>query len=53
MERGAWRAALEEGHYELLTPDVKENGVMVKRENGEVEDMEVDYSHLKASAKDR
>ncbi|KAK6307462.1 hypothetical protein J4Q44_G00226100 [Coregonus suidteri] len=40
MERSAWRKALEEGHYELLSPELKENGVG-KGENGDVEKMEI------------
>ncbi|KAG5857460.1 hypothetical protein ANANG_G00019700 [Anguilla anguilla] len=51
-ERNAWRAALENSHYELLGPDVKENGV-VKGENGEEVAMEIEYSHIKAGVKDR
>uniref|UniRef100_A0A8C8EZY8 Bromodomain adjacent to zinc finger domain protein 1A n=1 Tax=Oncorhynchus tshawytscha TaxID=74940 RepID=A0A8C8EZY8_ONCTS len=42
MERSVWRKALEEGHYELLTPELKENGV-TKRENCDVENMEIHY----------
>ncbi|XP_046873404.1 bromodomain adjacent to zinc finger domain protein 1A isoform X2 [Hypomesus transpacificus] len=51
MERSAWRAALEQGHYDLLTPDgAKENGLKV---NGEVEDMEVDCQPQRGSTRDR
>uniref|UniRef100_A0A8C7F7W6 Bromodomain adjacent to zinc finger domain protein 1A n=1 Tax=Oncorhynchus kisutch TaxID=8019 RepID=A0A8C7F7W6_ONCKI len=35
MERSEWRKALEEGHYELLSPELKENG-FGKGENGDV-----------------
>ncbi|XP_069049136.1 bromodomain adjacent to zinc finger domain protein 1A [Lepisosteus oculatus] len=52
MERQAWRTALESGHYELLSPDGKENGV-VKTENGEEGAMEIDEANLKVSSKDR
>ena len=51
MERSVWRAALEQGHYDLLTPDgAKENGLKV---NGEVEDMEVDCQPQRGSTRDR
>lgn len=42
MERSVWRKALEEGHYELLSPELKENGV-TKGENCDVENMEIHY----------
>ncbi|XP_023842683.1 bromodomain adjacent to zinc finger domain protein 1A isoform X3 [Salvelinus sp. IW2-2015] len=42
MERSVWRKALEEGHYELLSPELKGNGV-TKRENCDVENMEIHY----------
>uniref|UniRef100_A0A4W5RCH2 Bromodomain adjacent to zinc finger domain protein 1A n=1 Tax=Hucho hucho TaxID=62062 RepID=A0A4W5RCH2_9TELE len=40
MERSVWRKALEDGHYELLSPELKENGV-TKGENCDVENMEI------------
>uniref|UniRef100_A0A674F7G4 Bromodomain adjacent to zinc finger domain protein 1A n=1 Tax=Salmo trutta TaxID=8032 RepID=A0A674F7G4_SALTR len=43
MERSEWRKALEEGHYELLSPELKENG-FGKGENGDVEKMEINYN---------
>ncbi|CAB1335453.1 unnamed protein product [Coregonus sp. 'balchen'] len=46
MERSAWRKALEEGHYELLSPELKENGV-TKGENCDVENMEMNDNNLK------
>uniref|UniRef100_A0A674BHX1 Bromodomain adjacent to zinc finger domain protein 1A n=1 Tax=Salmo trutta TaxID=8032 RepID=A0A674BHX1_SALTR len=42
MERSVWRKALEEGHYELLSPELKENGV-TKGANCDVENMEIHY----------
>ncbi|XP_060790357.1 bromodomain adjacent to zinc finger domain protein 1A isoform X3 [Neoarius graeffei] len=47
MERGAWRAALESGNYELLVSEGKENWVL----NGEVEAMEIEENHIRV--KDR
>ncbi|XP_051579394.1 bromodomain adjacent to zinc finger domain protein 1A-like isoform X4 [Myxocyprinus asiaticus] len=47
MERSTWRAALENGNYELLSPESKENGLI----NGEDEAMEIDENHIKV--KDR
>ncbi|KAM9465864.1 bromodomain adjacent to zinc finger domain protein 1A isoform 1-T3 [Clarias gariepinus] len=47
MERGAWRAALESGNYELLVSEGKENWVL----NGEEEAMEMEENHIKV--KDR
>ncbi|XP_052001544.1 LOW QUALITY PROTEIN: bromodomain adjacent to zinc finger domain protein 1A-like [Xyrauchen texanus] len=46
MERSTWRAALENGNYELLSPESKENGLI----NGENE-MEIDENYIKV--KDR
>uniref|UniRef100_A0A096M7C9 Bromodomain adjacent to zinc finger domain protein 1A n=1 Tax=Poecilia formosa TaxID=48698 RepID=A0A096M7C9_POEFO len=43
MDRHVWRSALEEGNYELLASEAKENGVI----NGQVEPMEVDSGHIK------
>lgn len=43
MDRKVWRTALEEGNYELLGFDAKENGVM----NGQAEPWEVDSAHLR------
>ncbi|XP_014892051.1 bromodomain adjacent to zinc finger domain protein 1A isoform X2 [Poecilia latipinna] len=43
MDRHVWRSALEEGNYELLASEGKENGVI----NGQVEPMEVDSGHIK------
>nr|XP_046163830.1 bromodomain adjacent to zinc finger domain protein 1A-like isoform X1 [Oncorhynchus gorbuscha]XP_046163831.1 bromodomain adjacent to zinc finger domain protein 1A-like isoform X1 [Oncorhynchus gorbuscha] len=40
MERSEWRKALEEGHYQLLSPELKENG-FGKGENGDVEKMDI------------
>uniref|UniRef100_A0A4W5MWB1 Bromodomain adjacent to zinc finger domain protein 1A n=1 Tax=Hucho hucho TaxID=62062 RepID=A0A4W5MWB1_9TELE len=45
MERSEWRKALEEDHYELLSPELKDND-LGKGENGDVEKMEI-YDHLK------
>ncbi|XP_053093526.1 bromodomain adjacent to zinc finger domain protein 1A isoform X1 [Pangasianodon hypophthalmus] len=47
MERGAWRAALESGNYELLVSEGKENLVL----NGEEEAMEIEENHIRV--KDR
>ncbi|XP_051503107.1 bromodomain adjacent to zinc finger domain protein 1A-like isoform X2 [Myxocyprinus asiaticus] len=47
MERSSWRAVLESGNYELLSPDSKENGLI----NGVEEAMEIDENHIKV--KDR
>ncbi|XP_027891149.1 bromodomain adjacent to zinc finger domain protein 1A [Xiphophorus couchianus] len=43
MDRHVWRSALEEGNYELLASEGKENCVI----NGQVEPMEVDSGHIK------
>ncbi|CDQ62703.1 unnamed protein product [Oncorhynchus mykiss] len=43
MERSEWRKALEEGHYELLSPELKENG-FGKGENGDVEKMDINFN---------
>ncbi|PWA29760.1 hypothetical protein CCH79_00007745 [Gambusia affinis] len=43
MDRHVWRSALEEGNYELLASEGKENGVI----NGQVDPMEVDSGHIK------
>jgi len=47
MDRNSWRAALENGNYELLNPESKENAVI----NGEEEPMELDENHVRV--KDR
>lgn len=47
MERGVWRAALENGNYELLDGETKENGLS----NGNDEPMEIYESNFKV--KDR
>lgn len=47
MDRNSWRAALENGSYELLNPESKENGLI----NGEEEPMEMDENHVRV--KDR
>ncbi|XP_058255487.1 bromodomain adjacent to zinc finger domain protein 1A isoform X2 [Hemibagrus wyckioides] len=47
VERGAWRAALESGNYDLLASEGKENWVV----NGEEEAMEIEENHLRV--KDR
>lgn len=43
MDRNSWRAALENGSYELLNPESKENVLI----NGEEEPMEMDENHVK------
>ncbi|XP_038156804.1 bromodomain adjacent to zinc finger domain protein 1A isoform X2 [Cyprinodon tularosa] len=43
MDRKVWRTELEEGNYELLGSDAKENGMM----NGQAEPWEVDSAHLR------
>uniref|UniRef100_A0A8C1VYV8 Bromodomain adjacent to zinc finger domain protein 1A n=1 Tax=Cyprinus carpio TaxID=7962 RepID=A0A8C1VYV8_CYPCA len=47
MDRNSWRAALENGNYELLNPESKENGLT----NEEEEPMEIDENHVRV--KDR
>ncbi|XP_046711822.1 bromodomain adjacent to zinc finger domain protein 1A isoform X3 [Silurus meridionalis] len=47
MERGAWRAALESGNYELLVSEGKESWVLI----GEEEAMEIEENHIRV--KDR
>lgn len=47
MDRNSWRAALENGNYELLNPESKENGLTNKEE----EQMEIDENHIRV--KDR
>ncbi|XP_039529838.1 bromodomain adjacent to zinc finger domain protein 1A isoform X3 [Pimephales promelas] len=47
MDRNSWRSALENGNYELLNPESKENAVI----NGEEEPMELDENHVRV--KDR
>ncbi|XP_078248441.1 bromodomain adjacent to zinc finger domain protein 1A isoform X1 [Pogona vitticeps] len=50
-DRQSWRFALENGQYELLNEENKENGI-VKAVTGDVEEMEID-DQPKALAKDR
>nr|XP_023689343.1 bromodomain adjacent to zinc finger domain protein 1A [Paramormyrops kingsleyae]XP_023689344.1 bromodomain adjacent to zinc finger domain protein 1A [Paramormyrops kingsleyae] len=52
MERNAWRAALENGHYELLSPDLRENGP-AKPEHSDVAPMEMDDGHVRVAGRDR
>lgn len=40
-DRQSWRAALENGRYELLNEEHKENGI-IKTVNEDVEEMETD-----------
>uniref|UniRef100_A0A9J8A1U7 Bromodomain adjacent to zinc finger domain protein 1A n=1 Tax=Cyprinus carpio carpio TaxID=630221 RepID=A0A9J8A1U7_CYPCA len=47
MDRNSWRAALENGNFELLNPQSKENGLI----NGEEEPMEIYENHVRV--KDR
>lgn len=47
LDRNSWRAALENGNYELLNPESKENGLT----NEEEELMEIDENHVRV--KDR
>uniref|UniRef100_A0A671MXE3 Bromodomain adjacent to zinc finger domain protein 1A n=1 Tax=Sinocyclocheilus anshuiensis TaxID=1608454 RepID=A0A671MXE3_9TELE len=47
MDRNSWRAALENGNYELLNSESKENGLT----NEEEEPMEIDENHVRV--KDR
>lgn len=47
MERGAWKAALESGNYELLVSEGKENWVL----NSVEEAMEIVENHIRV--KDR
>uniref|UniRef100_A0A0K8S289 Bromodomain adjacent to zinc finger domain protein 1A n=1 Tax=Crotalus horridus TaxID=35024 RepID=A0A0K8S289_CROHD len=51
MDRYSWRAALENGQYELLSEENKENGV-IKSVNENVEEMEID-NQIRILAKDR
>ncbi|XP_070796570.1 bromodomain adjacent to zinc finger domain protein 1A isoform X2 [Pituophis catenifer annectens] len=51
MDRYSWRAALENGQYELLNEENKENGV-IKSVNENVEEMEID-NQIRILAKDR
>ncbi|XP_034783959.2 bromodomain adjacent to zinc finger domain protein 1A [Acipenser ruthenus] len=51
-ERQAWKNALESGQYELLSNEIKENGI-VETENGHVEEMEIDEVNMKVGTKDR
>uniref|UniRef100_A0A673MQL1 Bromodomain adjacent to zinc finger domain protein 1A n=1 Tax=Sinocyclocheilus rhinocerous TaxID=307959 RepID=A0A673MQL1_9TELE len=43
LDRNSWRAALENGNYDLLNPQSKENGLI----NGEEEPMEIYENHIK------
>uniref|UniRef100_A0A673LXZ5 Bromodomain adjacent to zinc finger domain protein 1A n=1 Tax=Sinocyclocheilus rhinocerous TaxID=307959 RepID=A0A673LXZ5_9TELE len=43
MDRNSWRAALENGNYELLNSESKENGLT----NEEEEPMEIDENHVR------
>uniref|UniRef100_A0A672PC43 Bromodomain adjacent to zinc finger domain protein 1A n=1 Tax=Sinocyclocheilus grahami TaxID=75366 RepID=A0A672PC43_SINGR len=47
LDRNSWRAALENGNYEPLNPQSKENGLI----NGEEEPMEIYENHIRV--KDR
>ncbi|KAG8126266.1 putative Bromodomain adjacent to zinc finger domain protein [Naja naja] len=51
MDRYSWRAALENGQYEFLNEENKENGV-IKPVNENVEEMEID-NQVRILAKDR
>ncbi|XP_041122290.1 bromodomain adjacent to zinc finger domain protein 1A-like [Polyodon spathula] len=51
-ERQAWKNALESGQYELLSNEIKENGI-VETENGHMEEMGVDEVNMKVGTKDR
>ncbi|XP_063146106.1 bromodomain adjacent to zinc finger domain protein 1A [Candoia aspera] len=51
MDRYSWRTALENGQYELLNEENKENGV-IKSVNENVEEMEID-NQIRILAKDR
>lgn len=51
MDRYSWRAALENGQYELLNEENKENGV-IKPVNENVQEMEID-NQIRILAKDR
>ncbi|XP_070611739.1 bromodomain adjacent to zinc finger domain protein 1A isoform X2 [Erythrolamprus reginae] len=51
MDRYSWRAALENGQYEFLNEENKENGV-IKSVNENVEEMEID-NQIRILAKDR
>ncbi|XP_033896462.3 bromodomain adjacent to zinc finger domain protein 1A-like isoform X1 [Acipenser ruthenus] len=51
-ERQAWKNALESGQYELLSNEIKENGI-VETENGHVDEMEIDEVNMKFGTKDR
>lgn len=50
-DRHIWRSALENGRYELLIEENKENGI-IKTVNENVEDMEID-EQAKIIVKDR
>ncbi|XP_041131948.1 bromodomain adjacent to zinc finger domain protein 1A-like [Polyodon spathula] len=51
-ERQAWKNALESGQYELLSSEIKENGI-VETENGHVEEMGIEEVNMKLGTKDR
>lgn len=50
-DRHIWRSALENGRYELLNEENKENGI-IKTVNENVEEMEID-EQAKVIVKDR
>lgn len=50
-DRHLWRSALENGQYELLNEENKENGI-IKTVNEDAEEMEID-EQAKVIVKDR
>uniref|UniRef100_A0A8C9TC76 Bromodomain adjacent to zinc finger domain protein 1A n=1 Tax=Scleropages formosus TaxID=113540 RepID=A0A8C9TC76_SCLFO len=55
MDRSAWRAALEDGHYELLVPDLRDNNGVIKAMNKDVCPMDIEENPVggKVGGKDR
>ena len=48
-DRHLWRSALENGQYELLNEENKENGI-IKTVNEDAEEMEIDEHYIPGSA---